>query len=710
MSSKSISLILGVHNHQPLGNFQSVFERSYPKGYAPFLSVLSEFPEIKFCVHNTGILYDWYEERHPDYLARLSDLAGRGQVEVLAGGYYEPILPVIPETHRLGQIKKLSQRVKELFGRAPETLWMTERVWEPHLPSSLVRAGIRAVLMDDTHFKLSGLSDADLLGYYITEDVGLGLAAFPIDKQLRYTIPFREPDETIAYLRNLADESGERLVVMVDDGEKFGIWPGTHQWVYEEGWLRRFLSRLTEEREWLHTTTFSEALARLRPLGVVYLPTASYAEMMTWALPAEASRALENVQHECPDAEYQRFLRGGFWRNFLAKYPEANDMHKKMLWLSERTAKLKAAQQKPILDWIWRGQCNCAYWHGLFGGTYLNHLRVETWRNLLSAECALDAAEGGPADGIEIEHEPLSASGDARLRVRSRDLSLVLNLSAGGSLLELSDKRLQFNLCNTMTRRPEAYHDKLRALPQQPPASGVASIHDIVKVKEAGLAEKLIYDRYRRVSLIEHFLPSECALDDWVGLTYRELGDFATGAWKWEAGPVREGMRGVLLSRLGAVEADGQGLPVRVEKRLRLPSRGAELLVEYRIINESPTRLDALFGSEWGFSLQAGNTPDRYYVIEGADLGDDNRLGSVGETPDVRRFSLREDWLGLAVEVELEHPARLWRCPVETVSNSEDGFERVYQSSVVLPLWRLNLAAGEAWSGKIVLTLAARRE
>jgi len=116
------------------------------------------------------------------------------------------------------------------------------------------------------------------------------------------------------------------------------------------------------------------------------------------------------------------------------------------------------------------------------------------------------------------------------------------------------------------------------------------------------------------------------------------------------------------------------------------------------------------FGSEWGFSLQAGNTPDRYYHVEGENLGSDNVLGSVGELADVRRFSLVEEWLGLSVHFSLEAPTTLWRSPIETVSNSESGFERVYQSSVVLPLWRLRLGLRERWQVKMVLTLESAGE
>lgn len=700
-----VSLILGVHNHQPLGNFEHVFQRAYADAYAPFLEILAEFPEIAFSIHNTGILYDWYAERHPEYLTRLGELVRRGQVEILTGGYYEPILPVIPETHRIGQIRMLSERVEELFGVTPETLWLTERVWEPHLPSSLAPAGVRAVLMDDTHFRLSGLEDEELLGYYMTEDVGHTVAAFPIDKQLRYTIPFREPEETIAYLRGLCSQTGERIVVMVDDGEKFGVWPGTHQWVYREGWLRRFFSQLREERDWLHTTSFREVLKQRRPLGTVYLPTASYAEMMSWALPAAASAKLEALRRDCPDPEAQRFLRGGFWRNFLVKYPESAAMHAKMLWLSQRAAGLPAARRRKALDRIWRGQCNCAYWHGLFGGTYLNHLRVETYRNLLEAERLLDKAEKLPAGRLEVERVALAASGHEVVRARTPELSLALDLSRGGCLYELSDKTRSFNLCNTMTRRPEAYHERLRSLSAGETQSGVASIHDIVKVKEEGLAERLLYDRYRRASWIEHFLPPETGLEDWVGLTYCELGDFAQGAYQLTSADAA----GLRLTREGCVDTGGRSQPVRLTKTLRLCPEATALQFGYRIENLSDAPLDALFGSEWGFSLQAGNTPDRYYRIEGVELGDDNKLGSVGETREVRRFALLEEWINLCVGFQLDHPATLWRCPIETISNSEGGFERVYQSSVVAPFWHLNLEGGARWETRIVLTISTAR-
>ncbi len=42
-------------------------------------------------------------------------------------------------------------------------------------------------------------------------------------------------------------------------------------------------------------------------------------------------------------------------------------------------------------------------------------------------------------------------------------------------------------------------------------------------------------------------------------------------------------------------------------------------------------------------------------------------------------------------------PCHLWRLPVETISNSEDGFERIYQASCIVPRWRVRLEPGQSW-------------
>ncbi len=703
--AKSLYFTFGIHNHQPVGNFPEVFKHATQAAYRPFLEVLEGFPEVRMSFHFTGVLFQWLEKHDPNVLELLSKMVQRGQIELLTGGFYEPILPMIPDRDKVGQIRKLTTYLREVFGYAPKGMWLAERVWEPHLAKPIAEAGVQYVIVDDKHFKTAGLTDEELFGYYVTEEQGVPLAIFPISEAMRYLVPFKLPEESIAYLQSVATEGGERLVVMADDGEKFGVWPGTHQWVFKEKWLERFLQALLDNQDWVKIVTFSDYMQQQRSLGPVYLPTASYFEMMEWALPAKRSRELQRLVHEEGSEPYRPFLRGGFWRVFLAKYPESNNMHKKMLYVGDKVNRLPEAQRTEALDALWTGQCNCAYWHGVFGGLYLNHLRTAVYEHLLRAERLVDRQQHQDDSWVEVGQLDFFRDGSESLLVSTAPMNLYFNLGQGGSLFELDDKRKLFNLLNTMTRREEAYHDKLTQAesPGQDAAEGSKSIHDIVMVKEKGLAERLFYDWYRRSALSDHFLGEAVTLEQFSRAQYAELGDFVNqpyeARWK-KSGPASVQLT---LWREGVVWHGKRKCPVRVEKELTVRGGETRVPVQYTLTNLSQEPLAARFGVEFGFALQAGDTPDRYYVIPGQKGRP--RLGSVGETADIREIALVEEWLGLRVQLELDRPATFWRFPIETISNSEGGFERVYQSSVVLALQEVTLPPEQPWNFGVTLAV-----
>jgi alpha-amylase len=378
--SEGLRFLFGVHNHQPAGNFESVILDAARSAYHPFLEAARDAPGIALTVHCSGGLLAFLRERARPTFDLLGRLAADGRIELLTGGFYEPILSMLPDADKVGQIQALSEFLSANFGVKPRGMWLAERVWEPHLPKALRRAGVEFVVLDDAHFALAGLEPESLGGYYLTEEQGATLAVFPISQRLRYLVPFAEPAETVRYL---GERRGSGAVTLFDDGEKFGVWPGTHRLAYEEGWLRRFFDAIAEAPG-IMLSTFSACLDAEPAAGRVYLPTASYAEMGEWALPALRGEELEEASRRLlalPDGErLARLLRGGFWRNFLLKYPETGDAYRRMLRLSERLHDALARRpDDPRLaaarDDLWRGQGNDAYWHGVFGGCYLPHLR-----------------------------------------------------------------------------------------------------------------------------------------------------------------------------------------------------------------------------------------------------------------------------------------------------------------------------------------------
>ncbi len=330
-----VQFIFAIHNHQPVGNFEFVAEDAYQKSYLPFVKVLERHRSIKITLHYTGILYHFFEQRHPEFIDMLKKLVAEGKVEILSGGFYEPILAVLPDEDKVGQVTTLTRYISRTLGYEAGGMWLAERVWEPHLPKFIAAAGVNHVVVDDFHFKMAGLRDEELDGYYLTEEQDGVIRIFPGSERLRYLIPFRPPEEAIELLSGLRSTERNRLAVMADDGEKFGVWPETYHTVYEEGWLERFFTLIEQSGDWLETTTFSEYLKKEGPRGRVYLPTASYMEMGEWSLPTRAMKeyedALAKVKHAPEFAGLRPFIKGGFWRNFLAKYPESNHMHKRMI-------------------------------------------------------------------------------------------------------------------------------------------------------------------------------------------------------------------------------------------------------------------------------------------------------------------------------------------------------------------------------------------
>ena len=390
-----IRLILALHNHQPIGNFEHVFQQAYEDSYLPFLDVFSRYESLRIALHTSGSLMEWLDAVHPEYVDRLAELAAKGRIEIIGGAFFEPILAMIPSRDRVGQIRSYTRWLQNRLGTTVRGMWVPERVWEQAFTHDLVNAGIEYTILDDFHFKMAGLTDSQLQGYLITEDEGCVLSVFPGSEKLRYTIPFASPEETIDHLARLSEQRPGAVCLFGDDGEKFGTWPETKKHVYEDGWLCRFFDALVANQSWLQVTTPAEAIDNVPPVGKVYLPDCSYREMTEWALPTEQLVEYERITHEMHGdarlAALQRFVGGGFWRNFKLKYPEADEMYCRMMMVSRRlqeaiddgaTGKLVEQARTQL----YRAQCNCGHWHGAFGGIYLPHLRNAVYRCLIAAD------------------------------------------------------------------------------------------------------------------------------------------------------------------------------------------------------------------------------------------------------------------------------------------------------------------------------------
>lgn len=492
MKEKTIYLPIVFHFHQPVDNFQFVIEDAYNKAYGPLIDNIFDFPELKVTLHISGNLLEWFIKNKPNFIKKLKEMAKRGQIEIIGGGFYEPIFAIIPYRDKIAQIKKLSELIEKEFGLKVKGAWLSERVWEPNYPSFLNEIGLKYVIVDDNHFRSTGITEIDTLYSYITEDDGKTLRIFPINEELRYLTPWKPTYLSINYLKKIADEKGDRIALFISDAEKMGVWGTTHKICYVEGhghhdgdegkpFIPAFFEQI-KTNDWIKSITLTEYMERIPAKGLVYLPTASYDKMEEWVLPTDIRKKFKSIRKTLKDDPLKQdeylFLKGGFWRYFLVKYPESNNMHKKMLYAREKLIeienKLKESKSKTSIakyqirisnawDEIYKAQCNDSYWHGLFGGVYLQFLRFSVYTHLINAEKIIDGlnAEIHSIENKYISILPIDFNKDSRmdLIIESNIINLYINPFDGGTIFELDYKPKSYNLLNTLTRWPEAYHD-----------------------------------------------------------------------------------------------------------------------------------------------------------------------------------------------------------------------------------------------------------
>jgi len=395
------------------------------------------------------------------------------------------------------------------------------------------------------------------------------------------------------------------------------------------------------------------------------------------------------MEHDERWSRLNQFVRGGNWRNFKVKYPESNEMYSRMMTVSQRLETLRQSgveegQLEEATLALYRGQCNCSYWHGAFGGIYLPHLRNAVYEQLIIADNLLDGLEHREP---WVEANVADYDFDTRQEVRlANDKLLALIAPArGGILYELDVRNIQHNVLATLARRKEAYHRRVLAGPQQD-GGDVASIHDRVIFKQEGLDEKVHYDKYLRKSLIDHFFASDVSLDQLQQGDAVELGNFLGAAYEAKVRRSPDRVQ-VQLIRSGDVGSR----QVQITKAITAEVGSSTLEVSY-LLEGLPTDHPVHFGIEWNFAGLPSGADDRFFYVQ-----DHQRLGQLGmrlQLDNQTSLGLVDEWLGIDIGMSTNRPTSFWTFPIETVSQSEGGFELVHQSVVVIPHWHIQSPDG----------------
>lgn len=632
----------------------------------PFLDLFEKTSNIKICLHTSGPLLDWLEENQKDYLDRIAKLAAAGRIEILSGGYYEPILSLIREEDAVGQIKKMNQYVRDRFKQDPNGFWLTERVWEPSFPSIACKAGLKYTTLDDSHFHTAGVSEDEMDGYFVTENQGDRLFVFPISKRLRYDIPFKTVHEVYEYFKSMHKQN-KQLLNLADDGEKFGLWPGTHHSVYKEKWLKHFFKMLEDSQDWLKTTTYSEALQTIDPRRRVYLSNASYEEMMEWSLGSsqqlEYAKFKEKLDKSKLSNEGKLYLRGGFFRNFFAKYPESARMQNKQFFVSKKVSSLVGSNADKAKDELYKGECNCPYWHGIFGGLYLHHLRNATYQHLIQAEKIADGRETEAYKSVRQEKD-INLDGKPECIWSTKEFNLTVLPHTGAQIEEWDDFPSEVNLTNVLTRRFEPYHREISERGVSKKEEKASNIHEAKRKITPEIVENLAFDKHERRSWIDRVFKSGNLkqfktenLNNSLFLTNKPYQLKKTDE-KWVFETEYESDEGVY----------------HLTKTLAPVGRTLQLSTAIKLIKGKPAKIQ--YGSEWNLTFK------------NQDL----------EKKDLKQWELKDEWSELKAVFESEKSFNLWQFQIMTISQSESSYNLTPQGVCCMPFWELDFSKEQEFS------------
>ena len=639
---KKVSLLFGIHMHQPVDNFDETVAKAVTECYEPFFKTVMQTPNFKFSLHCSGWLLEKIQLEYPKLFEIMQYLSKKGAIEWLSGGYYEPVLCSIPSKDRVAQIQKLNLYIQKYMQQKPKGLWLTERVWDNTIIRDLKRCNIEYVMVDDYHFLSNGYPKEKMNGYYITNDGNSEIKLFPISKKLRYALPFSKPQESIDSILQYASTEPS-AAIFFDDAEKFGLWPKTNEWVYGQKWLENFIENVLQNSA-IKTMHYNEYINKNRALGLAYLNDCSYSEMGKWSLKTELAEEMEDLIKKVGEEFYENegiaLIKGGIWNNFFIKYSESNYLHKRMLYLSSKQKELS----QEALDSLYRLQTNDTYWHGVFGGFYLPNLRDNAYKYLLKIEKSLQQK------GEELID--INKDGFKELKVLTDNLSIVIS-KIGAQMVEFGSLEKFFNWQNTIMRRKELYHNKILHPQMQNVASAkVVTIHNLQRDVKSDFKELLIYDWYAKNSFIEHISDREFTLENFKNLTYKEIGDFVNEPFEYD---------GKSFTREGKIGNSNAILKKKYHFKKSKIVLKSKLESEYSKV--------PFFAQEFNFHFAHSNK----ITINGKFLNDGLLF------TECKSVKIYDDFTQKELIISSDEKWQVFAVPIITISESEKDYEAITQ-------------------------------
>ena len=660
---KKAKFILGSTNSQAVGTTDEEIEHSYQRCYKPFLRALYNAPHVPVALHYSGQLLQWLERHHAEFTDVLSEMVGRKQIELIGGGFYDPVLALIPRPDRLGQIESLTTYLRKRFGRRPRGAWITGQVWEPSLTGTLKSSGMDYLFLDDAHFITAGLSGDDLARPCVTEDQGKTMVVFPVCHDLVRLARTSPPEAVIDYLRSRATQDPTQVFVLLDHGELPAQPVDDDTTVPPRyAWLERLAELLQAEREWIDVQLPAGFLRDVRPRARGYFASASADEMLSWPVLPEREDALRALRERMADG-YDSRVPLGYFRQFQARCPESNLIYAKMQYAHVLVNQIRGDKyrKQAAREELWRGQCHSAYWEGS-PGIGNNRLRKHAYRALIEAEKKTRERGIFIPSVVTVDFD---MDGLDEFLYQGHELNAYVH-QEGGVLFELDLLSVSWN-----------YLDTLSLPPGRTNGSPKSALRRAAAPAQTGYLS--------RKAFVDRFLPEQTTLEQFAAGNARDEGSLTSTLYERE--DTRRDSHVIALTATGAV---GGGRTLGVRKQYSF--KRTTLQVDYRITNTGEQPIRSIFSPEVSLSFlsQEADGLRLFTRTSRSQLREISPEASA--LPAVAELRLEDLANDVAVVLTPESECEFWIAPLTTPTCGD--LPAQYQGTSLLPRIPVDLEPG----------------
>jgi hypothetical protein len=402
-------------------------------------------------------------------------------------------------------------------------------------------------------------------------------------------------------------------------------------------WLKAFAASLDTLLIHFQLSLMHEITSLVHPLGLQYLPSSLLFK------PAEVESY-------------------NFFSNYLFTFDTVGIMQRKMLAIAEDIKSFAHTKEgMGLTKQLFFIQDINRFLPGRSSGVQDINDRNWTFGRMIEIEHELIKRQ--PVKGGQIRIADVLRNGMKTIVLSNNAITVYIDYKQGGQILEMDYLTRHVNLC--AAAHPENH---------MPP-----------RITSIGKS---------RTSFIDHFLPDDCQMPDFINIMTKELGDFVSGEFEYKVKKVVSGAKAI-LTRQGSLINNGKIFPVTMEKVLGLETDSPELSFAYQLSNHSLTPYSFKFAIECNFSFPGALSQHAEISCNGRTAN--NFIWERTTFDQTTSWVISDSALGTAIEIVTQKPVALWCYPISQ--------SIPYQGTTVVLSIPVTLEGNAVWSlvGRITL-------